>query len=210
MVLAPGLAHACPDAGECEYVMLCISAERLDRLGFHRSGLARVAPRQDDADLFQAVVRLADLVEAIGAGLEREGALLALLERLEAVAATGGPGPDDAPPSEGRPLSDPVRRVARHLEEHAADEVRLDDLALLAGMSPCRLNRLFAREVGLPPHEYQSVLRVGAVKAAIAAGAGLAEASAAAGFFDQSHMTRCFGRVVGMTPGVWARGLGKR
>jgi AraC-like DNA-binding protein len=54
------------------------------------------------------------------------------------------------------------------------------------------------------------VLRVGAVKAAIAAGAGLAEASAAAGFFDQSHMTRCFGRVVGMTPGVWARGIGKR
>jgi AraC-like DNA-binding protein len=73
-------------------------------------------------------------------------------------------------------------------------------------MSPCRLNRCFAREVGMPPHEYQTLLRVRAVKAAIAGGAGLAEASAAAGFFDQSHMTRCFRKVVGMTPGVWARG----
>jgi AraC-like DNA-binding protein len=210
MVLAPGLAHACPDAGECEYVMLCIGAERLDRLGFHRPVLSRVAPRQDDAGLFQAVVRLADLAETDGAGLEREGALLALLERLETVAAAGGEEPGDAPLAGDRTLSAPVRRVARHLEAHAADEVRLEELAELAGMSPCRLNRLFAREVGLPPHEYQSVLRVGAVKAAIAAGAGLAEAASAAGFFDQSHMTRSFGRVVGMTPGVWARGVGRR
>jgi AraC-like DNA-binding protein len=43
--------------------------------------------------------------------------------------------------------------------------------------------------------------RLGVARRAIAAGTPLAEAAAAAGFADQSHMTRQFGRAYGMTPG---------
>jgi AraC-like DNA-binding protein len=38
-------------------------------------------------------------------------------------------------------------------------------------------------------------------------GADLAEAAAASGFSDQSHMTRIFTRQFGFTPGAWQRGL---
>jgi AraC-like DNA-binding protein len=204
MALAPGLVHACPDAGANETVVICVSAGQLDRLGFHTACLGRVEPCLDDPDLFGRVTGLAGLAGDIASGLERDGALQALLARLEEVARAWS---DSAVGGESRPES--VEAAARHLEAHATEEVRLDHLARLVGMSPCRLNRLFSHHIGMPPHEYQILLRVHAVKTAIGSGMGLAEASAQAGFFDQSHMTRCFRKVMGMTPGMYARGVSR-
>lgn len=204
MVLAPGLVHACPDAGASEAVVLSVSVGQLDRLGFDAACLGRVEPCLDDPALFVCVTGLAGLAEDSAASLERDGALQALLARLEEI---GRGGPDPAADSRSRP--EPVDAAVRHLAAHAGEEVRLDHLARLAGMSPCRLNRLFSRHMGMPPHEYQALLRVRAVKEAVGAGLGLAEAAAQAGFFDQSHMTRCFRKVVGMTPGQYARGVSR-
>lgn len=184
--------------------MISVSSGQLDRLGFDAACLGRVKPCLDDPDLFGGVTGLAGLAGDTAAGLERDGALLGLLARLEEI---GRGGPDPAAGSGSRP--DSVEAAVRHLAAHAGEEVRLDHLARLAGMSPCRLNRLFSHHIGMPPHEYQTLLRVHAVKAAIGSGMGLAEASALAGFFDQSHMTRCFKRVVGMTPGRYARGVSR-
>lgn len=202
MALTPGLVHACPDAGASEAVIICVSADQLDRLGFDAACLGRVEPCLEDPALFVCVTGLAGLAGDRVSSLERDGALQALLARLEEI---GRGGPDPAAKSQSRP--EPVDAAARHLAAHAGEEVRLEQLARLAGMSPCRLNRLFSRHMGMPPHEYQTLLRVRAVKEAIGSGVGIAEASAQAGFFDQSHMTRCFKKVVGMTPGLYARGV---
>lgn len=204
MVLAPGLVHACPDTGASETVVISVSADQLDRLGFDAACLGWVEPCLDDPDLFGCVTGLAGLAGDSVASLERDGALQDLLARLEERARGR---PDPAAGGGSRP--DSVDAAVRHLAAHVGEEVRLDQLARLAGMSPCRLNRLFSRHMGMPPHEYQTLLRVQAVKAAIGAGVGLAEASAQAGFFDQSHMTRCFRKVVGMTPGQYARGVSR-
>ena len=45
------------------------------------------------------------------------------------------------------------------------------------------------------------------VKAGIRMGLGLAASAAEAGFSDQSHMNRCFRKVMGMTPGTFAAGV---
>ena len=105
---------------------------------------------------------------------------------------------------------DRILAVRRHLEERAEEDVPLEVLARLAGCSPWRLNRVFSRAVGMPPHEYQAMQRVRRVTASIRNGNNLAESAAEAGFFDQSHMTRCFRKFMGMTPGVFAAGVRPR
>lgn len=65
--------------------------------------------------------------------------------------------------------------------------------------------RGFVRATGLTPHAYLMQRRIGLARRLIARGLPLAEAAAASGFADQSHMTRAFGRAYGLSPGAYAR-----
>jgi AraC-like DNA-binding protein len=101
-------------------------------------------------------------------------------------------------------LTPAVARTREALHERFAEEVPLEQLAELAGMSKCHLVHLFHKEVGLPPHAYQIQLRVARARVLVAAGVPLAEVATMTGFADQSHLTRLFKRVVGMPPGQYA------
>ena len=98
----------------------------------------------------------------------------------------------------GEPVA--VRRARDYLDAHCADDVRLADLAGVACLSPFHLARAFAAAVGLPPHAYLVQARVRRARGMLAAGTTPAEAAAAAGFADQSHLTRAFRAQVGVTP----------
>jgi len=67
------------------------------------------------------------------------------------------------------------------------------------------LLRSFSRELGLTPHVYQVQLRMARACRLIKQGVSLAEVALAVGYSEQSAMARQFRRVVGVTPGVYAR-----
>ena len=118
---------------------------------------------------------------------------------IEAMAAL-----EPAPPR--RPGPDPpwLRRAREALGEEAVP-IRL--LASDAGMHPVQLAREFRRSVGMPPTEYRRRARLGrAFQSLAVTGAPLADAALGAGYADQSHMTREFRRVTGLTP-LRCRGL---
>jgi AraC-like DNA-binding protein len=71
-------------------------------------------------------------------------------------------------------------------------------------MSRFQLLRSFAHEVGLPPHAYRMQRRVELARTLIADGTALADAAISAGFSDQSHKTRAFVRLLGVTPAGYA------
>jgi AraC-like DNA-binding protein len=97
--------------------------------------------------------------------------------------------------------------VARdYLEASFAENVPLKQLASLAGLAPCHFLRAFRRRVGLPPAEYQMHLRLIRAKALLRRGMPIASVAAEVGFADQSHLTRRFKAVVGLTPGAYVRG----
>lgn len=98
-----------------------------------------------------------------------------------------------------------VRTIRDYLHAHAEDAVSLGDLSRLVGWSPAYLNRVFRREVGLPPYRYLQRLRVERAAWRLAAGAPIAETAYATGFADQSHLTRQFKRFVGVTPGQYRK-----
>jgi AraC-like DNA-binding protein len=144
---------------------------------------------------------LAALHEALARGastLERESRLTWTLAHL--VGQYGG-GHPPAPPGRER---EAVRRAQGYIDEHFAEGVRLDDLARHVALSPYYLLRAFRAEVGLPPHAYLDSVRIRHAERLIAAGRPLAEVAAEVGYSSQSHLTRHFKRLVGVTPGHYA------
>jgi AraC-like DNA-binding protein len=97
--------------------------------------------------------------------------------------------------------TDGVRRARGIIHDRYAESISLDALAEVSGLTATGFIRAFKREVGLPPHAYQTRLRIDHARRLIAGGETIAEACTAVGFFDQSHFHRHFVRVLGYTPG---------
>ncbi|MDP3815039.1 AraC family transcriptional regulator [Pseudomonas sp.] len=104
---------------------------------------------------------------------------------------------------------DAVRRIKARLEDELEQNISLEQLGQEVGMDPLYLIRVFKREVGVPPHSYQIQKRIAQVQRLLRAGMGVADASLACGFFDQSHMARAFKKVVGVTPATFRSGLAR-
>ncbi len=107
-----------------------------------------------------------------------------------------------APRQPGRETS-AVRRAQDLLRADAGATLGLADLASAVGLSPWHLNRVFARDVGLPPHAWRNQWRLAQAKTLLRLGQAPAEIAAALGFADQSHLHRHFKRAFGVTPGVY-------
>ena len=131
------------------------------------------------------------------------------VEKLAALGADlGGPVAQSAAPT----LADTRRERLRarvlatrdFIVTNYRENISLAQLAGLAHSSPYHFNRLFARHVGMPPHAFQNQVRVERSKALILEGTSIAQVAMQTGFFDQSHFTRYFRRIVGVTPSSYA------
>lgn len=106
-----------------------------------------------------------------------------------------------------RPLSQEhtaVRRARLYLEDNFAQSISLRELAEQVALSPYHLLRVFHAEVGIPPHTYLQDVRIRRAQRLIELGHPLADVALAVGFSSQSHLTRRFKQVVGVTPGQYA------
>lgn len=112
---------------------------------------------------------------------------------------------DDARPQRATALPvDEVAAARSFLTEEFDRQVSSDDLERVTGLDRFELSRAFRRLLGTSPHRYLVGRRLAHARALVAGGEGLAEAAAASGFADQSHMTRHFRARFGMTPGRFA------
>jgi len=99
----------------------------------------------------------------------------------------------------------PVRRALALIRERVADDISLDDLATHAKLDKFHLCRAFRDQVGLPPHAYLTQLRIMRAKELLAAGTKPKDVAPRVGLYDQSQLNRHFRRIVGMTPGHFAK-----
>ena len=108
---------------------------------------------------------------------------------------------------EGRDIRSAVPAIGRAVEMIDDDPAAAHSLASLArecGMSRFQLLRAFEKVTGLTAHAYLVQRRVDLARRLIVRGVPLAEAAAASGFADQSHMTRVFVSKYGLSPGKFA------
>lgn len=96
------------------------------------------------------------------------------------------------------------RRVVEMLEANLAHDMPLSRLAAECGMSVRHFGRAFRQSTGFPPHRWILEHRVERAKELLRDPAQtLLGIALACGFADQSHFTRVFARVAGVSPGAW-------
>lgn len=175
---------------------------RVDLLGvrFRPGGLAAVTGVRAD-ELTDRTVPLATLFPA-ASSLEARLLGAALPARVGIVAAAI----EELDPS-GRRGPDPRVQRAAALIERSAGAARVDRIAAEVRLSRRQLERLFRAEVGVSPKEACRVARLQAAARRLrsAGPVSLAGVAYGTGFHDQSHMTREFVRLAGVTPAAFAR-----
>ena len=98
-----------------------------------------------------------------------------------------------------------LKRVREEIAVRFRESLTISALAVGAQVHPVHLARSFSRHFGRTAGEIIRELRVEHAKAAICAGVPLSEVAVDAGFCDQSHLTRTFRRVTGVTPAEFRR-----
>ncbi|HEU0004238.1 MAG TPA: AraC family transcriptional regulator [Ktedonobacteraceae bacterium] len=164
------------------------------------------SPVVDDPVLAVQLLHLHAALEDSSSALERDSRFLWVLAQLILRHA-------DAHPSL-RPIRIGgeqawVRQVRAYLEDHYAENVSLEQLASSVNLSPFHLLRVFRDVVGLPPHNYLTQVRVTRARQLLQASLRPVEVALAVGFTDQSHLTRHFKALVGVTPAQYAQGRGR-
>jgi AraC family transcriptional regulator len=98
------------------------------------------------------------------------------------------------------------RRAKEIMATQLDGNVRLADLAAACGLSTGHFVRAFRRTTNTTPYRWLLQLRLEQAQA-LMAGTSLPLASIAlqCGFADQSHFTRTFNRILGVSPGLWRR-----
>ena len=106
----------------------------------------------------------------------------------------------------------PLAPLRDHLRAHLDEAVSIEALARMSGLTEYHLIRAFHREFGLPPHAYHVRLRLARARELLSGGLTGSRTAYECGFADQSHLSRKFKEVYGLTPAAWmsAVGLGHR
>lgn len=150
-----------------------------------------------DAEMTRLILRLHLALERSSSQLEQDSRMIWTMAQL--VARHAG----DRPSATQMPRVHPVDRVREYLEAHYASNPSLEELGAIANLSPFHLLRSFRKQVGLPPHEYLNQVRLWQARRLLSAGQAIAQVAQETGFADQSHLTRQFKRMLGVTPGQY-------
>ncbi|WRZ92113.1 AraC family transcriptional regulator [Streptomyces sp. NBC_01007] len=163
-----------------------------------------IGPTVDGPDLADPVLRrrVGQLHTALadpGDELEADSRLTLIADRLRGLLrprSLAEPSPAD------RPLAHRLREL---LDERLVEGITLDEAALLVHAHPAHLVRAFSGAFGIAPHQYLMSRRVDRARRLLLGGRPPGEVATATGFYDQSHLTRHFRRLVGVPPGRYAR-----
>lgn len=94
-----------------------------------------------------------------------------------------------------------LEQVTDYIEHHLAQDLTLSELAAIAQISPSYFSALFKQSTGLAPHQFVIQRRIERAKQLLRQGKGsIAEIAHDLGFTHQSHLSRHFKRLVGVTP----------
>ena len=201
ILINPETVHACnPIQGRAwGYLMLYIDTSWLTRLRYE-AGLLREAQWQDISTAVLSEPRLTEGYRALAetllnsqqsADIKHQALVNYLTDLMQQLATQ---------PAKAEPVPEQFRRLASWLDQHAAEDVTLDDLCALSGLSAGHVIRGFRQYFHLTPHAYLINRRVQQGQASLRSGVQIATAALDAGFADQPHFQRTFKRLLATTP----------
>lgn len=211
-IVHPGEVHSNRpyDSFGCSYRMMLVDADAVRRAAAEiweaEAGLPFFPTAVNfDQELIRRYFQMHSALDQPSSSLERQSLLLEFLSELIVRFAECRPVPRAAG-SEQRA----VKRACDYLAEHFAENVTLDDLASIAALSPFHFNRVFSQQIGMPPHAYQTQLRITRAKTLLRQGVAIPQVASQTGFADQSHLNRHFKRLAAVTPGHYSKNVQDR
>lgn len=192
-----------------EFLILTLKPEVL------RQAVGEIAP--DRVDLVPKCPQVDPLIQQLGlalkAELETHGnrdrlyieslvncLALQLLKKCSAVSPTFNP--------KSTSLSQTaLRQVIDYVDEHLGQNLKLRDLAELAGMSTCYFASLFKQATGQSPHQFIVQRRLARSRQLLRSDGPIADIALQCGFSSQSHLTRLFRKQFGTTPKAYRDAL---
>jgi AraC-like DNA-binding protein len=96
-----------------------------------------------------------------------------------------------------------THRICEYINSNLDQNIGLEALAEMAGLSTHHFARAFKQTVGIPPHGYVLQRRIDHAQQMLRnTDLPMSEIALSAGFSDQSHLARHFRRITGMSPSV--------
>jgi len=102
-------------------------------------------------------------------------------------------------------LTSEIKVICEYIDLHYAQNITLNQLSELTGLSKYHLLRLFTRQKGISPYRYLETIRINNAKKLLEQGIPPIEVASQTGFSDQSHFTNFFKRMIGLTPKQYMR-----
>lgn len=208
-VLHPGEVHSSPDllvsSEPSVFHVLYVPSEAMRLMAADRTGRTAAEPFFATPVLWDTALagRFRQLWRCLtgpAPRLEQDSLLLLVLTQMIARHTSPQPAPVTA-----RPSARSLETARDYLHAHFADDLTLGVLAEVAGLSPAHFCRAFKGEFGLPPHAYQTQVRIDRAKSLLARGGSPSDVAFDMGFYGPSHFGWHFKRLVGVSPGAYAR-----
>lgn len=196
--LPPDLIHSCNPfyPGQWAYSMLFVNAAWVERFMNSHSNYIFNQPVIREAPVHEASFELNTLLETLSTDvipLEKEASIMSFFERHLTGRQTSR--------NDAASLEQPKLKLIReYLQSCFLEKITLDQLEEASGLNKFHIIRLFKQFFKIPPHTYQTLLRVNYAKKELRKHRPLTEVALAAGFYDQSHFTKVFKAHTGVTP----------
>lgn len=107
---------------------------------------------------------------------------------------------EQAMPTENAGQSTEARVICEFLEKHYMENITLNDLCKLTGLSKYYLLRSFTKQKGISPYSYLETIRIDKAKKMLERGILPIDVALQTGFTDQSHFSNFFKKFIGLTP----------
>lgn len=204
-IIPAGVAHRCNWHDSAQFMVIAIEPEYLKQIGQEwvnpdRIELMPQFMTESDAliqGIFSALYNEAK-ASKFGEQLLIDSLKTALVIHLLRTYCTTQPKPSSY--TDGLSQTT-LNHVIDYIQTHLDQDVKLTNLAAIAQLSPYHFLRLFKQRLGVTPHQYILQCRIDRAKHFLQhSELSIADIARRVGFCDQSHLTRHFKRIVGVTP----------
>ncbi len=198
ILIPPGLVHSCnpqPQA-QWKYKMLFIEVGWMQRFLETRGIPAFCQPvvsNRVKANSCRSLDRMLASLTYPASPLEKEAGVMAFFE--QAMQGMGKVG--KAIKAKERPK---LTVIKQYIHANYQRKITLEELEQVSGLNKFTIIRSFNEEFNIPPHLYQTLLRINSAKKMLRQHRQIIEVAYETGFYDQSHFHKVFKGHTGVTP----------